>query len=422
MFSATSMLRCLADLGASHCRRVLIGLGFAWAFLLAAALPSEGQSWTATWTQKADAPPGPRAWVEIAFDSVQGRAILFGGTASQPLNDVWQYDPAGDSWLQLEPTQGCPEGFAPPTARAEHALDFDPINQLLWIFGGAGVACDGPQRIAGKGTSRTVIVDHSLPAITTDFYKDWTVTIGDASAYVSAYDPTTQKLTLASPLAGAKASSLYFLYPQRGGGTFSYSPITRSWSSLTGPHWSYSGPEPADRSGPAMAYSTRDDAIVMFGGQGRNDTWTLNTHTRSWTEMIPQQAAGSPPGLAHLANAMAYDSDDDVFVLFGGCLCTGDGGPSSADTWVYRLSSNSWTKMTPAVSPPPRQGHSLVYDSTNKAVVLFGGFDGESDAPGGTYYNDLWVYRFATNTWTQVFPSSSPPARAVGAMVYDSIH
>src|SRR5438445_8114281 len=75
--------------------------------------------------------------------------------------------------------------------------------------------------------------------------------------------------------------------------------------------------------------------------------------------------------------------------------------------------------MTPAVSPPQRQGHNLVYDSTSKVVVLFGGVD----APSTRYYNDLWVYSYTSNTWTQVFPStSSPRERRDGAMVYDPTH
>src|SRR5262249_2732755 len=168
---------------------------------------------------------------------------------------------------------------------------------------------------------------------------------------------------------------------------------------------------------PALAYSTQGAALVTFGGQGLNDTWALDVKTKSWKQMMAGQAAASPPGLAEVATAMAYDSDDDAFVLFGGCLCTDGVGPSSGDTWVYRLSTNTWTKVTPAVSPPPRQGHNLVYDSGNKRVVLFGGFD----SPSGTYFNDLWVYSFSTNTWTMIFPAASPPARRVAAMVYDPV-
>jgi len=344
----------------------------------------------------------------MAFDTVQGRPVLFGGTASQPLNGVWQYDTTADRWLQLEPAQSCPSGVA--VGRSEYALEYEPLNQLFWIFGGTGFGCADSARIAGKGTTTTAIRDDTLPGTTVDFYKGWTVTVGDTSTIVSAYNPAIKTLSLATALAGAHWWNPYVLSPPRGGGTFSYSAVTKSWGTGT-------GSEPANRLSPAMAYSTRDAAIVMFGGQGLNDTWALDVRAKQWRQVTPGQAVGSPPGLAELSNSMVYDSENDVFVLFGGCLCTGNVGQSSGDTWAYRLSTNSWTRMTPPVSPPARQGHNLVYDSANKRVVLFGGFD----AASGTYYNDLWIYSFATNAWTMVFPPAAPPARRVGAMVYDPV-
>ena len=285
------------------------------------------------------------------------------------------------------------------------------------MFGGNGTGCTGAARMARFGTTPSVIVDQTLLASALDYYKDWTVTINGTTAYVTAYNPFAKTLTLASPLLAVPGSQ-YFLYPQRGGGTFSYSVATNSWGSLTGPHWRYTGPAPSNRLSPAMAYSARDTAIVMFGGEGRNDTWALDAETRRWVQMIALQAPGSRPGLSQLANSMAYDSQNDVFILFGGCVCAGDGWPSSRDTWAYRLATNTWTKMNPAVSPPARQGHNFVYDSTSKVFVLFGGVDSSTMR----YYNDLWIYSYGSNTWTQVFPSTSPSSRRDGAMVYDQAH
>src|SRR5262249_61921451 len=60
----------------------LLSLGLILGSLLAAAAPSEGQAGTATWTQKSDASPGPRAPVDTLFDTVQSPPIPFGGTTS----------------------------------------------------------------------------------------------------------------------------------------------------------------------------------------------------------------------------------------------------------------------------------------------------------------------------------------------------
>jgi hypothetical protein len=405
--------------------RTLAVLGVVMTTLLAAATPSPGQDWTATWTRKADPPgfpdgPGGRGWVDITFDPVNSRTVLVAGSGGTYMNDVWWYDAAADRWTSVEPYVRCSSltGFVPPTERDEYALEYDPVNQLYWMFGGSGYSCVGPVRTAGAGTTSTAIVDSTLTATGVDFYKDWTVQIFNSYAYVSAYDPVAKKLTLTNPIASAVPGTQYRLYTQGGGGTWYYSPFTRTWGSLTGPHWGYTGPSPGSRLSPAMAYSSRNNALVMFGGQGNNDTWALDVLTKHWVRQIPGDDPRSPPRRAQITNSMVYDSINDAFILFGGCLCSGDWGPSAGDTWVYRLSTNTWTKMNPPVSPPARQGLNMIYDSENQVAVLFGGYD----APSNTAFNDLWVYDYPSNTWTQVFPPASPPPRRIAGMAYDPVH
>ena len=392
--------------------------------LFATPMPSHGQGWTATWTQKAypgDIPDGAggRGWVDLTYDSVNRRIVLVAGSASDYMDDVWWYDGGTDSWTSREPSFLCSQinDFVPPTPRDEMAIEYDPVNQLYWMFGGTGFGCVGPNRSAGTGTTTTAVVDSTLTATTINAYKDWTVQINSAYAYVAAYDPVSKTLTLTTPIPEAVPGAQYRLYPQRGGGTWYYSPASRTWGSLTGPHWGYTGQSPWSRDSPAFAYSSRDNAMVMFGGQGNSDTWALDVRTKTWVSQILGDTPGSPPARAQITNSLVYDSANDVFILFGGCLCTGIGGPSAGDTWVYRLSTNTWTNMSPPVSPPARQAHTMVYDSANQVVVLFGGWDASSG-----FLNDLWIYSYATNTWTQVFPSVSPPPRRIAGMAYDPVN
>ena len=395
------------------------------AALFAGATPSNGQSLTATWTQNAypagaSNGPGGRGWVDLTYDLVNRRVVLVGGSASGSMNDVWWYDAVSDRWSIVAPPSTCSHisDFVPPTGREEHAVEYDPVNQLYWMFGGTGSDCVGPNRTAWTGTTTTAIVDPTLTATTPNVYKDWTVQVNNSYAYVAGYDPASKKLTLSKSIAGAISGAHYLLYPQRGSGTWYYSPVSRTWASLTGPHWGYTGPAPLSRLSPSMAFSSRDNAMVMFGGQGTNDTWALDVVAKKWRQLLPGGAAGSPPARAQITNSMVYDSVNDVFVLFGGCLCTGNSGPSAGDTWAYRLSTNTWTKMSPAVSPPPRQAHNMVYDTANQVVVLFGGYDMTT----GKLFNDLWIYSYATNTWTQLFPSASPPPRGIAGMAYDPVN
>lgn len=366
--------------------------------------------------------PGAGGWMKITYDPVNQKTVVIGGSGSNYYNDVWWYDAGLDTWASVEPYVACKDikGFTPPVERDEHVVDYDPEGRLYWMYGGTGFGCKGPSRVAGVGTTPNLLVDPGLPETTPDAYKDWTVQVlVGGKAYIDAYDPATKSLTLATPIAGLASGVAYYVYPQRGGGTFFYDPGMRTWRGLDGPHWGYSGALPINRVSPAFAYSSRDRALVMFGGGGRNDTWALDVLSQTWVRMLGDDTPGSAPRMAQLQNAMVYDSGNDLFVLFGGiCRSTLQCGTYDAETnetWVYSLATNTWTKRIPPVSPPPRQQPQMAYDPVHRLTVLYGG------RRGSEVYDDLWVYDVATNTWTEVqqFGSLPGPVR-LGSMTYDA--
>jgi len=57
----------------------------------------------------------------------------------------------------------------------------------------------------------------------------------------------------------------------------------------------------------------------------------------------------------------------------------------------------TWTRVSPATSPPVRDSASMAYDSATGSVVLFGGANGGSDL------NDTWTFNGVT--WTRLSPS-----------------
>jgi len=212
----------------------------------------------------------------------------------------------------------------------------------------------------------------------------------------------------------------YSLTSQPGGGTWSYDPAHRHWDNFQAPSLGHTGAKPSGRLSPAFAYSTRDTAAVMFGGSGKNDTWALDAETKSWVQLLPDGAKGSPPRRSEINNSMVYDSVNNVFVLFGG-RCADAAGCNGVnyngmlgDTWIYRISSNTWTRMMPATSPPPRNQHTLSFDTGNGVVVLYGGY-------AASAFNDVWVYDVARNTWTAVVSSPAPGPRYLHAMIYDPV-
>ena len=67
----------------------------------------------------------------MVLDSGSGNLLLYGGCDGLTgLGDVWSYDPAVNSWTQLEPTGDAPAG------RDSHAMTYDSATQATILFGG----------------------------------------------------------------------------------------------------------------------------------------------------------------------------------------------------------------------------------------------------------------------------------------------
>jgi uncharacterized protein (TIGR03437 family) len=88
----------------------------------------------ANWTQSQQTGPSERFSHAMAYDSVHGQVVLFGGETvdgvsgnSVPQNDTWVWD--GSSWTLEHPR------FSPP-ARFGHALAFDSVHGNVVLFGG----------------------------------------------------------------------------------------------------------------------------------------------------------------------------------------------------------------------------------------------------------------------------------------------
>ena len=98
---------------------------------------------------------------------------------------------------------------------------------------------------------------------------------------------------------------------------------------------------------------------------------------------------------------IAYDPATRDLYLFGGL-----DGAAYNDLWVYSLPSRRWTELRPpGAIPAARFGHTLVYDSARRRLILFGG----RSAAGPL--DDTWVFDLATRTWRELTTPARPPAR-----------
>jgi len=325
-----------------------------------------------TWTDMnpKESPP-PREMHAMAYDSISGDVILFGGMWSD--SDTWIYNLSANIWINRSSSSA-------PSARWGHSMVWDPGRGKMVLFGGFD--------------------DKSLTNDT------W------------CYDPDTNNWTNMEPAPVPPAREWHAATYDRGlgksiifGGENNISIVFNDiWTyDIKTNIWTNIAPDqiPACRVDFSMAYDAGKAESVLFGGldesKFRDDTWTYNSSTNTWKNMNPML---KPPPRAE--TRMAYDYSAGAIVLFGG-----SNSSAMNDTWTYESMSNRWTNRIPMVSPSPRLGHHLAYDVKHDLVILFGGGDDIS------MKNDTWAYDLHTNVWKEMKPAVSPPPRAYGGMVFD---
>ena len=167
--------------------------------------------------------------------------------------------------------------------------------------------------------------------------------------------------------------------------------------------------EPPGRWGSMMTYDSRADRALLFGGAALttfdpnldisplNDLWAYDYETNTWTERHP--AVSPPPRQWH---AIVYVPSIDRAILFGGF----DPSNNSLlnDTWAYDYRHNRWTNLHPEHAPAPRFSHYMAFEPRTNRLVLYGGFRGVYESVDG----ETWIYDIARNRWTQASPEESP--------------
>lgn len=141
---------------------------------------------------------------------------------------------------------------------------------------------------------------------------------------------------------------------------------------------------PVGRDGTVVAYDTDRDVVVMFGGERPDgallaDTWELDRH--AW---VPRRTATAPSG--RRSAAMVYDANRKRMVFWGSRAGNLDVWEYDGATWTIAPSS---TPTAPALRDKP----SMVYDPRGKRVLMYGGYGTD------TYY-DTWSWTAAG--WTRI--------------------
>ncbi len=152
----------------------------------------------------------------------------------------------------------------------------------------------------------------------------------------------------------------------------------------------------------SMTWDYAMHSLLLFGGSSASglSNSLLSFSNYTWHNITPLVSPSPRDGAS-----MAYNSDDGYVLLFGG-----QGGSYTLnDTWIFE--NMTWKKVNTNTVPPPSYDACLAYDPSSNAFILFGGNS------GSTYYNNTW--EFKNYQWYKINTSVSPVARSGAEMVYD---
>ncbi|MBN2360563.1 MAG: hypothetical protein JXR83_13995 [Deltaproteobacteria bacterium] len=369
----------------------------------------DGETWTDV--TPADSPPA-RYGPAMAFDSGRGRVVMFGGSG---LQDTWEWD--GRSWIDVTPADS-------PPGRLYHAMAYDSARNRVVMFGGSGYRQDTWEWDGVRWEERTPATTtppaREIHAMAYDEVRGRVVLFGGSSSHTTMLWDTWEwdgqdwfNRTQASNHPPNRDSHGMVFDSGRGrivlfGGTNIFNDWQDTWE-WDGQVWAdrmAASTVPSGRDSHAMTYDSDRRRVVMFGGDydgsRLQDTWEWDGY--AWAERT--LASGNPP--RHMFQAMAYDSARKRVVMFGGCDATWN---EVQDTWEW--DGRVWVERTLASGNPPARGwHDMAFDSVRNVVVMFGGWGGSADL------QDTWEWD--GQTWNDVTPASSPPARSEHAMAFDS--
>ena len=114
-----------------------------------------------------------------------------------------------------------------------------------------------------------------------------------------------------------------------------------------------------------------------------------------------------------LGSRLAYDADSDRIILFGGS----DWNSLMNDTWAYDFNTDTWTDMKPDISPPARNYHGMTYDVESDRVLIWGSMGTDLEP----FDASVWAYYYNTNTWEHRQPVDPyAEMRIYPALAYDA--
>jgi hypothetical protein len=321
-----------------------------------------GGTTPAVWTELVTSGETPvaRSYFAMAYDPTTDRTILFGGSAGDTkFGDTWAIDLASETWTKIATT-----GSSPP-ARDYCQMIYDPVDNKLLLFGGAGVLGDLNDLWAFDVTSNSWAELKPSGAVPPA-----------REGHAMLYEPNKKQVLVFGGLNSDPGTLFNDLW--------AYDTADKTWAKVDP-----AGAPPSERESSTMAYCPASQRVLLFGGLSLGDDtdaelgdmWAYDPVAETWGEVKP---TGITPS-ARLGQGMAGAPALGGLFLFGGRL----GDTDLDDSWMFNSLDDTWAQLQPGGGgPEARDGHVMAYDSSAGSVVLFGGFDSGASVDLG----DTWVY------------------------------
>lgn len=164
------------------------------------------------------------------------------------------------------------------------------------------------------------------------------------------------------------------------------------------------------RTGHSAIYDSANNQMIIFSGKDQAgqlllDLWTFDIENRKWAEIKQSE---SPIG--RYGHSAIYDSENRQMIIFGGVTT---GNEFLSDTWIFDIARKRWISLDTEDPPSGRANHSAIYDSENHTMIIFGGYD-----QTGMPFSDLWIFDIKKRKWKGVDFKNVPDARYSHSAIY----
>ncbi len=424
-------------------------------------LPNYFELWTLdlsshVWQSVARSNPGYRTGYGFVYDRKRDRALLYGGYlrdntgAYSFVNDLNALDLATLTWSQ--PTIA----GTSPLGRGNFVWGYDPVYDRMVMFG---------------GTSHTALDSHT--PIVVD--ETWELLLSGT--------PRWKFLTPATPHPSARTGTVggvvgnHRLLAMCGSTTVNGNPVNEAWTlaldDTSMAHWTQvsAGGSLVPREFAAITCDSIGNRMLLQGGQTQNghyvhaDVWSLTIDSvASWGSLgddappalwattavsgeafydslgkrvIVAYSTGTllevwaksmdAVGLWSLLSedasgignrhefSLIWDAPRRRILLFGGY----DYQTNARFNDVWANAGSGWSPLSTAGTPPsPRSNHSAIFDAAGQRMIVFGGQTAPSP---GSVVSDTWALSLAsTPTWTRLSTTNDPSAQYRHAALYDA--